>query len=69
MDFGSAFNLIIKFGSLTLLLVYLVFAVLVVRQIDLMVRTFSTPYEGRIRWLGWIHLGLSVGVLLLAVIV
>jgi len=50
------------------MLVYLVFAGVVVRQIDLMVSTFNTPYEGKIKLLGWIHLGVSIVVLLLALV-
>lgn len=66
MIFGSLWDLVIKFGSIALLLVYMIFAVVITRQINLMVGTFYTPFKQRVVLLGWVHLGLAVGLLVLA---
>lgn len=68
MQFGDASNTVVKFGIIAVMLLYLVFAVMVVRQINLMVRTFNTPFERNIKLIGWIHLGAAVGVLVLALV-
>lgn len=68
MDFSYMINIIVKYGTLITLLVYVVFAVLIIRQINLMLRTFFTPHEKNIKLLGWVHLGIAVLILLLAIV-
>lgn len=68
MELTSAFNGVVKIGSIAVLIVYLLFAGVVVRQINLMVKTFNTSYESQIKLLGWIHLGVTILVLFVAVI-
>jgi choline-glycine betaine transporter len=68
MMFGSLLDLIIKFGSITVLVVYLIFALVMIRQIDLMVRTFNSPHEAIIQLLGWVHLVASGLLLILALV-
>lgn len=64
----NAFDVIVKLGSIGVLLVYSVFAVMIVRQIKLMVQSISTPYEGVLTSAGWIHLGVSIVLLLVAIV-
>jgi len=67
-SFSTLLDILVKFGGIAILLVYLVFAIVVVRQIGLMVQTFNTVHEKKIRMLGWFHLGISIIVLMLAII-
>ena len=61
-------NGIIKLGCIAVLLVYSVFAVMVIRQINLMSRTFTAENENVVRVIGWIHLAATLILLLLAII-
>lgn len=51
------------------LVLYLVFALVVVRQIQLMTKTLEIGYEGFIKFLGFIHLLFAIATLLFAIIV
>jgi len=51
------------------LLVYLAFAVIVVRQVNLMTRTLSTKFEVRLKFISWAHLIVAIGVFLLAIVI
>ena len=68
MEISSAFDLVIKYGSVAVMLVYLLFAGVVVRQVNLMVKTFNTPHEEKIKFLGWTHMGIAILVLVLAIL-
>jgi len=46
------------------LLFYLVFAVVVIRQVQLMTKTIAGELDRTIRIVSWIHFALSVGVFL-----
>jgi len=50
-------------------LVYVVFALVVVKQTSLMLGTLEISFEKPIRLLSWVHLLFSIGVLVLAIIV
>lgn len=50
-------------------LVYVVFAVVVVRQVQLMTKTLEVNFEKPVQMLSYLHLLFAVGVLLLAFIV
>lgn len=50
------------------LLLYIIFAFVVVRQVDLMARTLVVPIDLPIKIVAWIHLGLAIFVLLLALV-
>lgn len=58
-----------KFLVLFGLLFYLVFAVLVIRQAQLMTRTLTGQLDRPIRVFSWIHFALAVAIFLLALIV
>lgn len=49
-------------------ILYLVFAVVVVRQVYLMTNTVQTGFEFQIRSLAWLHLFIAIGVFLLAIV-
>lgn len=57
---------LVKIASLILLGMYLVFALVVVRQIKLMTDTLQLGYEGFVRMLGYIHLIFAILVFLAA---
>ena len=59
---------IAKYGCISVLLVYMAFAGLVIRQISLMVRTFKTDNEGLVQSIGWIHFVVTLVFLVLAMI-
>ena len=61
-------NGIIKLGCIAVLLVYSVFAVMVIRQINLMSRTFTAENENVVRVIGWVHLAATLILLLMALI-
>jgi hypothetical protein len=67
--FGISIWLVVKIATLILLGMYLVFALVVVRQIRLMTSTLSLGYEGFIIFLGYIHLAFAVLVFLAALII
>lgn len=51
------------------LLIYVIFAIVVVRQAKLMVATLNGALEAPVRLIAWIHLGLAVMVFLLALVI
>lgn len=57
---------LVKIASLILLGMYLVFALVVVRQIKLMTDTLQLGYEGFVRMLGYVHLIFAILVFLAA---
>ena len=69
ISFGNAFNMVVKVGSTVVLLLYVVFAAVVIRQIKLMVNTLTTEYDSQLKLLAWIHLGVAVGLLIVAILV
>jgi hypothetical protein len=67
--FGISVWLVVKIATLILLGMYLVFSLVVVRQIKLMTTTLSLGYEGFISLLGYIHLAFAILVFLAALII
>lgn len=59
---------IVKIFFLVGILVYVVFAAVVVRQVHLMTETLEVGFETPIRILAWLHLGVALGTLFLAVV-
>lgn len=49
--------------------IYVVFAVLIIKQIMLMTGTIETGLVGILRILGWLHFFLALGVFLLALVI
>lgn len=60
---------IAKILILLVLLLYLVFAIVVIRQVHLMRRVLNGVLGWPLVTVAWIHLGLAVGVLLLAIVI
>lgn len=58
--------LLVKIASLILLGMYLVFSLVVVRQIKLMTDTLQLGYEQMVKMLGYIHLIFAILVFLAA---
>lgn len=57
---------IVKLFILLGLVVYLVFSLVVVRQIGLMVDTIQMGFEGFLKLLGWTHLAFAIIVFVIA---
>ena len=55
---------VLKLLILFALVIYLVFAVVVIRQVKLMTNTFKTGYETWLRIISWLHLILVIGIFL-----
>ena len=51
------------------LLIYLAFAIIVVRQVMLMTRTLNTSFETPVKIVAWVHLGVVLVVFLLALVI
>ena len=67
--FGISILLVVKIAALILLGMYLVFALIVVRQIKLMTSTLSLGFEAPITIFGYIHLAFAILVFLVALII
>ena len=67
--FGISIWLVIKIAALILLGMYLVFSLVVVRQIKLMTSSLSLGFEAPITMLGYIHLAFAVLVFLAALVI
>jgi hypothetical protein len=67
--FGISIWLVVKIAALVLLGLYLVFALVVVRQIKLMTNTLALGFEGLITLIGYIHLAFAILVFLAAFII
>lgn len=57
----------LNFAVLTLLTFYAIFALLVVRQVDLMSKTLITPVSPVVRAFSIAHAGVAVGLIFLVV--
>lgn len=58
-----------KIGIIVLLSMYLIFALIVVRQVRLMTDTLTLGQEGFIRLMAYVHMAFAILVLLTAVII
>jgi hypothetical protein len=67
--FGISIWLVVKVAALTLLGMYLIFSLIVVRQIKLMTSTLSLGFETLIIMFGYVHLAFAVLVFLTALII
>lgn len=56
---------IIKLGILTILLIYSIFALLIVRQVENMSKTLRTPVSPIVRMIAILHAGVAIGVFVL----
>lgn len=60
---------IIKGLVLIILALYIIFAVVVVRQVQLMTDTLEVGFEWQLRIISFVHLLFAIGVLIFAVLV
>lgn len=67
--FGISIWLVVKVAALILLGMYLIFSLVVVRQIKLLTSTLSLGFEAPIIMLGYIHLAFAILVFLAALII
>ncbi len=58
--------IIIKFLSLILLAMYLIFSLVVIKQVSLMTRTLQLGWENLVRTLSYVHLAFAILVFLAA---
>jgi hypothetical protein len=61
--------IMVKILSLILLGMYLIFSLVVVRQVKLMTSTLSLGFESQIKLLSFIHLAFAILVFLVALII
>ncbi len=66
---GSSIWLVAKILYLIALLIYSIFAGVVVRQVGLMIHTLEVGFELPIKLIAWGHLIFAVGIFLLAIII
>jgi hypothetical protein len=66
---GISIWLIVKVAALILLGIYIVFSLVVTRQIKLITSTLSLGFEAPVTTLGYIHLAFAVLVFLAALII
>lgn len=63
---SSYFLSIIKAGILLILIFYAIFAVIIIRQVDLMGKTFVTDISPVLKAFSIIHAGFAIGLIFLA---
>ena len=56
---------VIKIGILIILVIYSIFALLIVKQVDNMSKTLRTPISPLVRAISIIHAGVAVGLIVL----
>ena len=66
---GISIWFILKIVAIILLSMYLVFALVVVRQVKMMTSTLQLGFEGPVKMFGYLHLLFAVLVLLFAIII
>lgn len=60
---------ILKVFILIFLSLYIIFAIVVIKQIGLMIKTIHAGFEGKIKLLGYIHLLFAIAVFIFAIII
>ena len=66
---GVSVWLVAKIFVLLALAIYMVFAVVVVRQIRLMLETVDMGFNVFIRFMGWAHLLFAIGIFVIAILI
>lgn len=66
---GPVLLIVFKLLFLSGIALYIVFAFMVVRQVQLMTQTITIPFDPILRLIAWVHLFLTIGVFLLALII
>lgn len=60
---------IVKIGILIILAIYIIFAFVVVRQVQLMTDTLEVGFESQLKFLSFMHFLFAIGVLIFAFII
>lgn len=66
---GPVLLIVFKLLFLSGIALYIVFAFMVVRQVQLMTQTVAIPFDPILRLIAWVHLFLAIGVFLLALVI
>lgn len=61
--------LLVKILFLIGLAIYIAFAVIVVRQVNLMIQALNGGFDFPIKLISWIHLGVAIAIFLLALVI
>jgi len=67
--FGISIWLVVKVFVLLALLMYIVFSLVVIRQIKLMLETVDMGLNLLIRFIGWAHFLFAVGIFVIALLI
>ncbi|MEK7061349.1 MAG: DUF5657 family protein [Patescibacteria group bacterium] len=67
--FGISVWSVAKVFVFLALAIYIVFALVVIRQIRLMLETVDMGFNILIRFMGWIHLLFAVGIFVIAILI
>lgn len=68
LGFDSVFTLfLLKIAILVIFIFYAIFALLIVRQVDLMGKTLITPVSPLVKALAIIHAGFAIGSIILSI--
>lgn len=59
----------VKWLYLLAFFLYVLFALIVIRQVDMMTRTFQTSAESILKVFSYIHFAVAVGILVIAVMI
>jgi hypothetical protein len=62
-------NLAIKWFMVVGLVMYCLFAVVVIKQVGIMSETFESNANGTVKTIAWLHLGLALILTLIAVVI
>lgn len=60
---------IIKVFTLILLVIYIIFAFVIVRQVQLMTKTLEVGFETQLKFLSFLHFLFAIGVLIFAILI
>lgn len=63
---SEVLNLVLKIAVLIILVFYAIFALLIIRQVELMTKTLITPVSQFVKTLALVHAVLAMGIIVLA---
>lgn len=63
---SEVFLFLLKGAVLLFLIFYAIFALLIVRQVDLMIKTLITPVSPKVKMLSIVNAGIAIGLIFLA---
>lgn len=64
---GAVFLLFLKVAIIIILVFYAIFALLIVRQVDLMSKTLITPVSPLVKAAAIVHAGFAIGSIILSI--